>query len=44
MFRLNYTAVYSNQIFMANILMQLGANLKYQEPSTGRTILDWGLF
>jgi hypothetical protein len=41
---LNYIAVYNNQIHMASILIQLGANTKYQEPSTSRTILDWGLY
>ena len=28
---------------MTKTLIQLGANINYQEPSTSRTILDWGL-
>jgi hypothetical protein len=28
---------------MTNTLIQLGANIQYQEPSTLSTILDWGL-
>jgi hypothetical protein len=28
---------------MTNTLIQLGANIQYQEPSTSSTILDWGL-
>jgi hypothetical protein len=37
-------AVYNNQIEMAKALIKLGANINYQEPSTSRTLLDWGLF
>jgi hypothetical protein len=28
---------------MTKTLIQLGANINYREPSTSRTILDWGL-
>jgi hypothetical protein len=28
---------------MANTLIQLGANINYQEPSTSNTVLDYGL-
>ncbi len=29
---------------MTKTLIQYGANINYQEPSTSRTILDWGLY
>lgn len=37
-------AVYNNQFKMTNTLIQLGANIQYQEPSTSSTILDWAFY
>jgi hypothetical protein len=28
---------------MTKTLIQFGADINYQEPTTSRTILDWGL-